>query len=302
MKINLIDGSLNIDREYLKSCEFFGNTSNFIKSEEYDFNVTIKEFYIIISYITNNCLPKIGNTYSDNVKILSDFLCLEELHDFLLTDSEYFLKYVDSENLKILDDKNIYNYDYLIYYMKEININNENNKNNTLVFNRGHINFYSLKSFADYFINNKDLIDSLEIDWNNTICNCNFPYLFFSDINFYTKDLLKLKNKLIDLGIYIKQNDNSLEFCRNNRKLIFYKENYKDVFVILDKCIDSDSFFYGKNPYSGELGLWITMRKIRFDKYVTNLYDPRYDRKYPKNIPIEFVGSFERNSHIIKNI
>lgn len=294
----LLDGILQIPREIIESHYFFKEKHQYDKISTYNFPITISEFMLILCYIINKSLPK-SCIQSENFKKVVDFLLLTELYDFSISDEQYFLENISQDDIDLLDSKELVNYNPQEFVRKSTEIHS--------YYRINHPTYMSLFDGALFFPPYNTICnDSIDIDWDIMIYTLDFPSRFLSEGRFYLigcdiqKNKLaieKFKKSLNNLNLSYHESEKSVMFEMYKKNYIFCLNPYLDIWDFLNKQQDCNAYYYGKNK--NMLGLWVTKRLIRYQKTLYNIYDPRYDRT-PSKIPMEFVGTFERNSHIIK--
>jgi len=291
----LSDGSVTFPANQLAHHHFFQQREHYLETSSYQFDLTTSEFLIILSYLIHKTLPNPG-IYSDNLHKTADFLLLDELCDFLVTDVDYFLRKVDARDLEQLNSSKLTPYQ-LVHQLQPKNGSRESSYSTHV----NHNFFYTSKPP----IENISLIMGMDIDWDVFIYHTEYPVRYFNGGIFYPvhnvdeKQYEKAIFRLLTGITSYETEDEFLFFKKGSRTFRIALTRYDSIQSFLDTRNDSDAYFYGKNQ--GELQLWYSDRKIRFTHTQYNLFDPRYKRPVNRFVPIEFAGSYERNRHILSD-
>jgi hypothetical protein len=284
------DGTITIPRYVVESHPFFSNHTEYERVDKYIFPITVEEFCLVLSHITNKVLPVLKKRSNEFLKVV-DFLMLRELYEFSITDDEYFLENIVKEDLDILDSKELIKYENCK--------NDENYQSCYIRINHPLKNYFlDVDLFFGRYGGNFDLI---HMNWDSFIYTVEYPVEFFSIRKFYMigkDDLANFQKNIERLDISVVEQEDFISFEIYKKTYRVYRKVYSDIWDFLESRNDCDAYYYGKN--NDQVGLWLTERFIRFQSLSYNLYDPRYKRVMGK-IPLEFVGTFERNAHLIKD-
>ena len=287
----LVDGTISLPRDVLGH-SFFQKRNEYIETTYYEFDVTSSEFFVVIAYLTHGSLPPPG-TFSNAIKAVCDFLTLDELSDFLRTDIEYFLQYIDPSDLQQIDSTDLIPANMAELHPAFSPVSTEFTRVN-------HPTFYASKPPND----NISHVTGMNIDWSVFIYHTEYPVRYMSGGVFYP-----IGNGNIETATELLLSSAGLNNISNEDDFIFFKKGirrfriartpYPSIQAFIQSRNDCDAYFYGVN--GDELGLWYTRRKIRFSTTHHNLYDPRFSEVRLPNamVPIEFVGAYDRNRHLL---
>ena len=284
----LSDGIIHFPRDQIRH-PFFRNHLPFLKTDTYQFDVTTSEFLVILAYLVHQTLPPPGK-YSEELRELANFLLLDDLHDFLISDVDYFLSKIDPAELEFLDSKELTLSSHL--------------PNHQLIAARCSTRIdRNLFCTSKPPMENIEQITGMDIDWDVFLYHTEFPVRYFNGGVFYSIAPAEeaIQRLLASPGISkIETEDHFTFFKKGSRFYRIALQPFSSLHAFLATRNDCDAYFYGKNQ--GDLNLWYGARKRRFIQTQYNLYDPRYaDRQIQHSVSVEFVGTYERNRHLISD-